>query len=238
MIDFYFVPSPNVYKVFIALEEMGVTYQPVSVDLSRGEHHDPAKIGGGVTGKLPVIVDHQPADGGEPVTVVESGAILQYLGEKTGQFLPADFRGRLDVMQWLFWQMGGLGPIGGQLWHFRTFAPIIAPDFDNSYALSRYDHMFGQLWKTMDSRLQDREFLCGGYSVADMACFPWIAYMEPSEGIGAYPNILRWRDAISARPAVRDAYAKAETIDMGYERNEKGIPLFPWEGLLKNVITV
>ena len=238
MIDFYFVPSPNVYKISIALEEMELPHRLISVDLSRGEHHDPAKIGGGATGKLPVIVDHDPADRGDPVTVFESGAILQYLAEKAGRFLPADLRGRLDVMQWLFWQMGGIGPIGGQLWHFRTFAPRIAPDFDNSYALSRYDHMFSQLWAAMDKRLEQREFLCTDYSVADMACFPWIAYLEPSEGIGEYPNILRWRDSISARPAVREAYAKAGALDTGYERNEKGVPLFPWEGLLKNVITV
>ncbi|MFW2830313.1 glutathione S-transferase N-terminal domain-containing protein [Sphingomonas sp. ID0503] len=236
MIDLFFATSPNVYKVSIALEEMELPHRLVPVDLSQGQHHDPAKLGGGVTGKVPVIVDHSPADGQGPYTVVESGAILQYLGEKTGRFLPSTMRQRSDVMQWLFWQVGGIGPIGGQTWHFRMFAPKIAPHFDNSYAMSRYDTMFAKLWRTMDDRLADRAYLCGDYSIADMATFPWVAYLEPQDGIDAYPNVRRWRDAIAARPAVRAAYAKGEAIDTGYERNEKGVSLFPWEGLMQHVI--
>jgi GST-like protein len=141
-------------------------------------------------------------------------------------------------MQWLFWQMGGIGPIGGQLWHFRMFAPRIAPDFDNSYARNRYDHMFAALWETMDQRLETERFLAGEYSIADMACFPWIAYLEPERGIAAYPNVLRWRDEIAGRSAVRAAYEKVAAVDAGYERAENGAVLFPWEGLLANVIVV
>lgn len=239
MIDLFFATSPNVYKVSIALEEMGLPHRLCPIDLSKGEHRDPARIGGAATGKLPVIVDHAPADGGAPLTIVESGAILQYLGEKTGRFIGGeDVRRRLDVRQWLFWQMGGIGPIGGQLWHFRMFAPRIAPDFDNSYSLQRYGRMFDALWQVMDRRLEGRGFLCDDYSVADMACFPWVAYLEPPEGIAAYPNVLAWRDRIAARPAVRAAYAKGGAVDTGYERAENGASLFPWEGLMANVITV
>ena len=238
MIDLYFATSPNVYKVCIALEEMALDYRLVPVDLSQGAHLDPAKLGGAMTGKVPVIVDHAPADGGAPVTVVESGAILQYLAEKTGQFIGTTPRGRTEVMEWLFWQMGGLGPIGGQLWHFRAFAPIIAPDFDNSYALNRYDRMFARIWRTMDERLAAEPYLAGAYSVADMACYPWVAYLAPADGIEAYPHVLRWRDALAARPAVQAAYARAQALDVGYERNELGTALLPWDGIMQHVITV
>lgn len=238
MIDLFFVTSPNVYKISIALEEMALAHRLIPVDLSKGEHHDPARIGGAVTGKVPVIVDHAPADGGAPRTVFESGAILTYLADKSRQFIGSDEATRLEVLQWLYWQVGGIGPIGGQLWHFRVFAPRIAPDFDNSYALQRYERMFGALWQVMDRRLAEQPFLAGDYSIADMACFPWIAYLEPPEGIAAYPNIMRWRDAIAERPAVRAAYGKGAALDTGYERSENGVSLFPWEGLIENVITV
>lgn len=238
MIDLFFVTSPNVYKISIALEEMALEHRLVSVDLSKGQHHDPAQIGGGVTGKVPVIVDDAPAGGGAPRTVFESGAILTYLADKAGQFGGQDEAQRLNVQQWLYWQVGGLGPIGGQLWHFRVFAPRIAPDFDNSYALQRYERMFAALWQVMDRRLAEQPFLAGDYSIADMACFPWIAYLEPTDGIAAYPNILRWRDAIAERPAVREGYRKGAALDTGYERSENGVSLFPWEGLIENVITV
>ena len=238
MIDLYFVTSPNVTKVVIALEEMGLEYRLRPTDLSQGAHLDPANVGGAINGKLPVIRDDRAADGGDPVTIFESGAILQYLAEKSGRFLPADHAARIETMQWLFWQMGGIGPIGGQLWHFRMFAPRIAPDIDNSYARRRYDRMFDALWETMDRRLADAAYLAGDYSIADMACFPWIAYLEPERGIAAFPNVHRWRDAIAARPAVRAAYGKAAEVDAGYARAENGATLFPWEGLLEHVIVV
>lgn len=236
MIDLFFVTSPNVYKISVALEEMGLAHTLCPIDLSRGEHRDPARIGGAVSGKLPVIRDTAPADGGDPITLMESGAILEYLGEKSGHFLPSAPRERLEVLQWLYWQVAGLGPIGGQVWHFFAFAPRIAPDFDNSYAEDRYYRMFSALWEVMDKRLADRDFLAGDYSIADMACFPWISYVEPRETIAAYPNVRRWRDTIAARPAVRRAYERGLALDTGYARNEKGASLFPWEGLLEHVI--
>jgi GST-like protein len=236
VIELFFVTSPNVYKIVIALEEMALPYTLRPVDLSAGAHLDPANVAGVATGKLPVIRDDEPADGGEPVVVFESGAILQYLGEKSGKLLPAEPRARLEVMQWLFWQMGGLGPVGGQFWHFLAFAPKIAPDFDNSYAFNRYSNMWTALWRTMDRQLAERPYLAGDYSIADIACFPWIIYIDPRDGIDRYPNVRRWRDDIGARPAVRNAYANAGALDTGYERNEKGASLFPWEGLVKHVI--
>lgn len=235
MIELFFVTSPNVYKVAIALEEMELPYTLTPIDLSKGDHLDPSKVAGALTRKLPVIRDSTPADG-DPITIFESGAILQYLAERSSRYLPTESRARLEALQWLFWQVGGIGPIGGQVWHFMTFAPRIAPDFDNSYAMSRYFHMYSSLWQVMDGRLADRPFLAGDYSIADMACFPWISYVEPREGIDEYPNVRRWRDAISTRPAVRRAYERGAALDTGYERNEKGVSLFPWEGLLENVI--
>jgi GSH-dependent disulfide-bond oxidoreductase len=236
MIELFYVASPNVHKICVALEEMELAHRLTAVDVSRGDHHDPGKLGGAATGKLPVIRDEAPADGGEPMVVFESGAILQYLAGKTGRFLSPDPRARQQETQWLFWQMAGLGPIGGQLWHFMAFAPQIAPDFDNSYALGRYRNMWSALWRTMDARLADVPFLGGAYSIADMACYPWVLYIDPQEGADAYPHVCRWRDAISARPAVAAAYRRAFTLDTGYARNEAGATLFPMDGILKHVV--
>jgi GST-like protein len=237
MIELFYVSSPNVHKICVALEEMAIAYRLTPVDLSKGEHHDRARLAGAASGKLPVIRDDAPADGGAPLTVFESGAILQYLAEKSGAFLSRDLRVRQQEIQWLFWQMGGLGPIGGQVWHFMTFAPQIAPDFDNSYALARYRNMWSALWRTMDQRLAEAAFLGGeAYSIADMACYPWIIYIDPHEGTAAYPNVCRWRDAVAARPAVAAAYRHAFALDTGYARNDAGTTLFPMEGILKHVV--
>jgi GSH-dependent disulfide-bond oxidoreductase len=236
MIDLYFATSPNVWKVCIALHEMGLPHRLIPVDLSKGEQHESRFLGIAAGGKVPAIVDHTPGDGGEPFTVFESGAILQYLAEKCGRFLPSDLRGRSTVMQWLFWQMGGLGPIGGQAWHFLTFAPVIAPQIDHSYARNRYTHMWSALWHTLDRQLTQREFIADDYSIADMACFPWIAYFEPGQVSSAFKNVMRWRDAMAARPAVRAAYAAAAKVDTGYGINEKGVTMFPWDGVLRHLI--
>lgn len=236
MITLFYVASPNVHKVCIALEEMELSYDLKPVDLSKNEHRDPAKVGGAINGRLPIIRDDQPADGGQPILTFESGAILQYLAEKTGRFLPGEQRARQEVLQWLFWQMGGLGPIGGQLFHFMAFAPQIAPDFDNSYSLARYRNMWSSLWELMDRQLAQSPFLAGEYSIADMACIPWIQYLPPHDGAERYPNVVRWRDDVSSRDAVKRAYERAFALDTGYERNELGATLFPFEGILKHVV--
>lgn len=236
MIEVFYVASPNVHKICVALEEMALDYRLTPVDVSKGEHHDPTKVPGAASGKLPVIRDDAPADGGEPIAVFESGAILQYLAEKSGRLLSHEPRARLRELQWLFWQVAGLGPIGGQLWHFMAFAPQIAPGFDNSYSLSRYRNMWGALWRTMERQLADTPFLGGDYSIADIACYPWILYIDPPEGPEAYSNVCRWRDAIATRPAVTAGFGRALALDTGYARNDAGATLFPIDDILKNVI--
>ena len=238
MIKLYFCTSPNVYKVAIALEEMGLNYQLIAVDLSKGHHRDAAKVAGAKTGKLPVISDENPADGGDPITVFESGAILQYLAEKTGEFLSNNLRQRTLTMQWLFWQMGALGPIGGQAGHFLLYAPQVDPTIDYTYPANRYFNMWTLLWRILEGQLAIHEYIAGDYSIADMACFPWISHLPPRESAQPFPNICRWREAVAARPAVQAAYQKGAQLDTGYGRNEKGVTMFPWEGILKNVITV
>ena len=236
MIDLFFTTSPNVYKISIALEEMGLAYAMCPVDISQGEHLKPENIGYAASPKLPVIRDNDPVDGGEPMVIFESGAILEYLAEKTASFMPRDLRARYEVKQWLYWQMAGLGPMGGQQWHFTKWAPRIAPDMDHSYALTRFSKIWSGLWRVMEDRLSDRPYLAGDYSIADMACFPWAIYMEPKDGIDRYPKVSRWVEAIAERPAVKRAYARGLEVDMGYERNDLGTAIFPAEGLLRHVI--
>lgn len=233
--DLFYSSSPNVYKVMIALEELDIAYRPVFVDLSAGEQKDPARLAGAVHGKVPVLRDDAPLDGGEPVTVMESGAILQYLAEKTGRLMPSAPRGRLEVMQWLFWQMGGLGPIGGQAWHFRAFAPKLEPDTDFRYPRSRYDNMLRALWDVMEKRLAAGDHLAGDYSIADIACFPWIRYIAPDDP-ARYRRLLAWRDRIEARPAVARAFERNLHFKTPYGRNERGGVSYPFDGLARNVL--
>ena len=238
MIELFFCTSVNVYKVAIAMEEMELEYEHRLIDISKGEQHDPALLAGSPTGKLPVIRDLDPADGGEPVVVFESGAILLYLAEKTGRFLPTDEHARRYALQWLFWQVGNLGPLSGQAWHFHAFAPRIAPDFDNTYARSRYFRMMAELWRVLDTQLAANTYCAGeDYGIADMACYPWIIYFDPEEGMDDFPNIRRWRDLLAARPALRRAYARATELKTGYAMNEKHMTLFPWEDIQRNMIT-
>ncbi len=237
MIDFFFCTSVNVYKVAIAMEEMGLDYTHRLIDISKGEQHDTALLAGSPTSKLPVIRDLDPSDGGEPMTVFESGAILIYLADKTGRFLPTDERARQYALQWLFWQVGNLGPVSGQAWHFHAFAPAIAPDFDNSYARNRYFRMMAEYWRVLDRQLAENTYVAGDeYSIADMACYPWIIYFDPDEGMDAFPNIKRWRDVLAARPALRQAYARARQLKTGYAMNDKHMTLFPWEDIQRNMI--
>lgn len=206
MIELFMSTTPNGLKPAIFLEETGIPHRIVRLSLSRGEQHAPAFQAISPNGKIPAIVDHAPADGGPPLPVFESGAILLYLAEKHGAFLPATARERLELMQWLFWQVGGLGPMGGQIGHFNWHAPERVP-----YAIARYERETRRLFGVLDRRLAGRAYIAGAYSIADMAAFPWIA---PHAAFGIdlsdFPNLARWFDVVAARPAVQRAYDGVE----------------------------
>jgi GST-like protein len=209
MIDLYYWTTPNGHKITMFLEETGLPYALRPVNISAGEQFDPAYLKISPNNKIPAIVDHAPADGGPPLSVFESGAILQYLAEKTGRFLPATLRQRTEVIEWLFWQMGGLGPMLGQNHHFVQYAPEPLP-----YAIERYVKEAERLYCVLDERLADREFIAGEYSIADMASYPWIVpHRRQRMDIEAFPNLKRWFDAIRARPATQRAYAIAERVN-------------------------
>lgn len=208
MIDLYYWTTPNGHKITIFLEEAEISYTVKPINISKGDQFDPAFLKISPNNRIPAIVDQSPLDGGEPISVFESGAILQYLAEKTGKFLPADPRGRVEVMQWLFWQMGGLGPMLGQNHHFTQYAPEKIP-----YAIDRYVKETERLYGVLDEQLSDREFIAGNYSIADMAAYPWIVPHErQGQDLNHFPQVKRWFEAIKARPAVQKAYALADTI--------------------------
>ena len=202
MIDFHYWPTSNGHKVTIYLEEAGLPYTIVPVNISKGDQFKPEFLAISPNNKMPAILD--PAGpGGTPISVFESGAILQYLGRKTGQFYPSDERARVEVDQWLFWQMGGLGPMAGQAHHFRIYAPEKIP-----YAIERYTNEVHRLYGVMNSRLKDREFLAGAYSIADMACVGWAKLWErQGQDITEFPHFKRWLDVVLARPAVQRGLA-------------------------------
>lgn len=203
MIDLHYWPTPNGRKVTIFLEEAGVPYRIVPVDITRGEQFSPAFLAISPNNRMPAIVDHEPKGGGAPISVFESGAILLYLAEKTGRFLPEDARGRYEVIQWLFWQMGGLGPMAGQCHHFRVYAPEKI-----DYAMKRYTDEVNRLYGVMDKRLSDREYLAGDYSIADMASWPWVVpWKTQGQNLDDFPHLKRWFEAISSREAVQRARA-------------------------------
>jgi len=209
MIDLYYWPTPNGHKVTIFLEETGTPYRILPVNIGKGEQFQPDFLKIAPNNRMPAIVDTEPATGKEPVSVFESGAILVYLAEKTGKFLPAQLRGRFEVLQWLFWQMGGLGPMAGQNHHFTQYAPEKLP-----YAIDRYVNETSRLYAVLDKRLADREFVAGGYSIADMASYPWVVpYERQKQNLDDFPNLKRWFEAIRARPAVVRAYEKGRAIN-------------------------
>ena len=209
MIDFYYWPTPNGHKVTLFLEETGLDYRIIPINIGKGDQFDPAYLKIAPNNRMPAIVDHAPVGGGEPVSLFESGAILLYLAEKTDRFIPAGLRGRAEVLQWLFWQMGGLGPMAGQNHHFNGYAPEKIP-----YAIARYVKETARLYGVADKRLADRAFIAGGdYSIADMAIYPWIVpYQNQSQELNDFPNLKRWFDGIAARPATVSAYAKADIV--------------------------
>ncbi|MNF83332.1 Disulfide-bond oxidoreductase YfcG [compost metagenome] len=210
MIDLYYWTTPNGHKISLFLEEAGLPYRIHPIDIGKDEQFQPHFLKISPNNRIPAIVDHQPADGGAPLSLFESGAILHYLAEKTGRFIPQDPRGRQECLQWLFWQMGGLGPMAGQNHHFNRFAPEKLP-----YAIQRYVKETARLYGVLDKRLADRDFVAGAaYSIADMAIYPWIdrhAWQE--QNLDDFPNLKRWYLAIQARPATVRAYALVEQVN-------------------------
>jgi GSH-dependent disulfide-bond oxidoreductase len=207
MIDLHYWPTPNGWKVSIMLEETGLPYRVVPVNIGRGEQFRPEFLAISPNNRMPAIVDHDPPGGGAPVSVFESGAILLYLGDKTGQFLPADLRGRYEVIQWVMWQMSGLGPMAGQAHHFRQYAPEPLP-----YAIDRYTNEVNRLYGVLNKRLDGRDFIAGAYSIADMAAFPWVVpFQNQGQKLEDFPHLARWFAAMKARPAV------ARGLDLGKE---------------------
>jgi GST-like protein len=208
VIELHYWPTPNGHKITIFLEEAGVPYKIVPVNIGKGEQFKPDFLRIAPNNRMPAIIDDEPAEKGGPVSVFESGAILQYLAEKTGKFLPKDLRGRYEVLQWLYWQMGGLGPMAGQNHHFALYAPEKLP-----YAIDRYVKETSRLYAVLDKRLKDREFVAGAYSIADMASYPWIVpYERQGQKLEDYPNLKRWFETIKARPATIRAYEKGKPL--------------------------
>jgi len=208
MIDFYSWPTPNGLKVSILFAEAGIEHRVHPINIGKGEQFTPEFLAIAPNNRIPAIVDHAPTGGGAPIALFESGAILLYIAEKTGQFIPGEIGGRTEVLQWLFWQMGGLGPMAGQNGHFNVYATEQIP-----YAQERYINETARLYGVMDKRLADREFLAGDYSIADMACYPWIIPHEAhKQDLGKHVHLKRWFDAIAARPAVVKVYAEKAAI--------------------------
>src|SRR5450755_4784955 len=208
MIDLYYWTTPNGHKITMFLEESGLEYGIKPVNIGKGDQFDPAFLRISPNNRIPAIVDHAPASGGKPISVFESGAILLYLAGKTGHFIPKDLRGQVETLEWLMWQMGGLGPMAGQNHHFAHYAPEKLP-----YAVDRYVKETSRLYAVLDARLGDREYLAHEYSIADMASYPWIVpYLRQQQNLEDFPNLKRWFDAIGARPAVVRAYEKGKAI--------------------------
>jgi GST-like protein len=210
MIDLYYWTTPNGHKVTLFLEETGLPYELHPVNIREGDQFKPEFLAIAPNNRIPAIVDRDPEGGGAPISLFESGAILQYLAEKTGQFIPADLRGRTEVSQWLFWQMGGLGPMAGQNHHFSGYAVEKIP-----YAIDRYVNETNRLYGVLNKRLADRDFVAGKeYSIADMASYPWIvSHEKQSQDLNDFPHLLRWFNTIAARPATKRAYAIATKIN-------------------------
>jgi GST-like protein len=210
VIDLYYWTTPNGHKITIFLEETGLPYRIMPVNISTGDQFKPDFLRIAPNNRIPAIVDDDPAGEGELVSVFESGAILQYLAEKTGKFLPTDLHGRIEVMQWLFWQMGGLGPMAGQNHHFRNYAPEKIP-----YAIERYVKETNRLYGVLNRCLADRDFIAGDYSIADMASYPWIVpYERQGQNLDEFPHLKHWFETIRARPAVVRAYELAKEINV------------------------
>jgi GST-like protein len=202
MIDLHYWPTPNGWKISIALEEMELPYRMLPVNIGRGDQFEPDFLAISPNNRMPAIVDHDPPGGGGPISVFESGAILLYLAEKTGRFLPRGLRERTEVTEWLMWQMGGVGPMFGQNHHFRIYAPDPI-----DYAIERYTREAERLYGVLDGRLGQREYVCGDYSIADMAIWPWVVpHDRQGVDIDAFRNVRRWYDGMKQRPGVQRGF--------------------------------
>jgi GST-like protein len=210
MIDLYYWTTPNGHKVSLFLEEAGLPYEVHPINIGQGEQFKPDFLKIAPNNRIPAIVDQNPTDGGAPISLFESGAILLYLAEKTGKFIPQDLRGRQEALQWLFWQMGGLGPMAGQNHHFSQFAPEKIP-----YAIKRYVDETARLYGVLDRRLADRTFVAGdAYSIADMAIYPWIvSHKWQSQKLEDFPHVERWFNHIKQRPATVRAYELVQKVN-------------------------
>ncbi|MCF8483399.1 MAG: glutathione S-transferase N-terminal domain-containing protein [Rhodospirillum sp.] len=208
MYDLYYWPTPNGKKIAIMLEEVEAPYTVFPVDIGKGDQFKPDFLKISPNNRIPALVDNAPADGGEPLGIFESGAILEYLAMKHGILLPTETRARIEVMQWLFWQMGGLGPMAGQAHHFRKFAPEQVP-----YAIDRYTKETARLYGVMDKRLADRDYLAGAYSIADISSWTWVSRFEwQGQDLNDFPNLKRWYDTIAARPAVAKGFIVGDDL--------------------------
>jgi GSH-dependent disulfide-bond oxidoreductase len=209
MIELSYWTTPNGHKITIFLEEAGLPYQVIPINISKGEQFGEAFLEIAPNNRIPAIRDMAPTDGGAPISVFESGAILEYLAEKEGKFLPTSIREKYEVLQWLYWQMGGLGPMAGQNHHFVQYAPERIP-----YAMERYVKETNRLYGVLNKRLAGREYIAGDYSIADMASYPWIVPHErQQQNLADFPHLKRWFETMAARPAVQRAYAVAQQVN-------------------------
>jgi GST-like protein len=206
-IDLYYWPTPNGWKITIMFEECGLPYKILPVNIGKGEQFKPDFLAISPNNRMPAIVDPEGPDG-KPISIFESGAILQYIGRKTGQFYPADERGRVEVDEWLFWQMAGFGPMLGQTHHFRMYAPEKVP-----YAIERYTNESNRLYGVLNKRLEGRDYICGAYSIADMACIGWAkGWEKQGQDLKQFPHVARWLDTMLARPGVQRGLAVASEL--------------------------
>jgi GST-like protein len=209
MIYAYYWGTTNGHKMLIALKEMEIRHNLIHIDIGRGDQFGSAFLKISPNNKIPAIVDHDPPGGGASVSLFESGAILLYLAEKTGKLLPRDWAERWETVQWVIWQVAGLGPYGGQCLHFRDFAPDPIP-----YAIERYTREASRLYAVLDRRLEGRDFVTGTFSIADIAIYPWIyPHARMAQDLADFPNLQRWYDAMTSRPSVQAAYAHAAALE-------------------------
>lgn len=217
MLELFYWTTPNGHKITMFMEEAGLSYELRPVNIGRGDQFEPSFLAIAPNNRIPALVDHTPADRGGPLAIFESGAILEYLADKTGLFLPRETRARYAVLQWLYWQMGGLGPMLGQNHHFKTYAPEPIP-----YAIKRYVDEAMRLYRVLDNRLEGRTFIADDYSIADMACYPWtVSHERQGIDLADYPNVRRWFETIRARPATERAYARAKEINTAPTMSEE-----------------